>query len=65
MDKYNDEEEICDNCKKKFIKRLVIYPCKCDEKRDSFYVCPYCGRHYSILLQGDEDVFAIKFKTEG
>lgn len=62
--KYIDEVEVCTKCKREFIRRLIVYPCKCDDKRDSFYLCPYCEEHYSIQLMGDEDVTGIKMKED-
>ena len=31
-----------------------------DEKRDSFFECPYCGENYPIRLKSNEDVSSRK-----
>lgn len=60
MWKHQDEKVICKKCGKEFIKRTIIYPCNCDEKRDSFYLCPFCGETYTVRAMPNEDYEGIK-----
>jgi len=55
-----DTIEICPSCGKEFIKRTVRYPSKVDDKRDSYYCCPYCNKSWDIHLMGNEDVMTFK-----
>ena len=41
---------------------MIYYPSIVDEKRESYYSCPYCGNSFSIHLRGNEDVETKKIK---
>lgn len=60
MWKHHDEKVVCKKCGKEFIKRKIIYPCNCDDKRDSFYSCPHCGETYTVRAMPNEDYEGIK-----
>lgn len=54
-------EEKCKHCGKMFELVIDVLPAKMDEKRESYYCCPYCGEVAStIRLQGDEEVYCKK-----
>ena len=36
-------EEKCKHCGKTFKLVIDVLPAKMDEKRESYYCCPYCG----------------------
>ena len=55
-----DTIETCPSCGKEFIKRTIRYPSKVDDKRDSYYCCPYCNKSNGIHLMGNEDVTTFK-----
>lgn len=61
--KYKNEILVCEKCDNKFIKKIIRYPIKCDDKRDSYYTCPYCNQVYPIHLMGDEDVITSIIKV--
>ena len=50
------ETEKCKKCGKTFRVVIIRYPTKMDDKRNSFYCCPYCNSTYDIQLLGNEDV---------
>jgi hypothetical protein len=38
---------------------MVIWktlPTKMDDKRDTYYLCPYCNEKYDVHLLGNEEV---------
>lgn len=51
----------CKHCGKEFIVIVESLPSKMDEKRESYYCCPYCEKVVdTIRLQGSEEVFCKK-----
>ena len=50
------QKQTCSKCKKEFMLIWKTYPSKLDEKRDSYYICPYCDEKYDVRLLGNEDV---------
>lgn len=60
--RHRDERIVCGKCNREFIKRITVYPCKMEDKRnrESSYFCPYCKEGYSEYLSADEDVEGIK-----
>ena len=58
-----DNVETCKVCGKHYKVRIITYPSNLDEKRDSYYFCPYCQSEKSfvnIRLLGNEDVETYK-----
>lgn len=60
MWKHRDEKVVCSKCGKEFIKRTIIYPSNCDDKRDTYYCCPHCGEAYMVRAMPNEDFEGIK-----
>lgn len=60
MWEHKDADEKCNHCGNVFIKRMIYYPSNLDEKHESYYCCPYCGKGFSIHLRGNEDVETLK-----
>lgn len=56
MIKERRERQNCILCKKSFIVVWKTLPSKMDDKRDSYYLCPYCNKQYNVRLLGNEDV---------
>lgn len=57
--KSNDEK--CKHCGKVFKLIIDVLPTKMDEKRETYYCCPYCEKVAgTIRLQGDEEVICKK-----
>ena len=56
MIKERREKHNCIVCKKDCMVVWITYPSKLDEKRDSYYLCPYCNEKYDVHLLGNEDV---------
>lgn len=49
-------QELCPHCNKVFILNIKTIPSKLDEKRETYYLCPYCDMPAgNILLQGNEE----------
>lgn len=58
---YNEIKKVCDKCKKEFIVRFLKYPCKLDEKRESYITCPYCQNVVeTIYLDANEEIIELK-----
>lgn len=58
---WNSKEEKCKFCGKVFKVVVEILPSKLDDKRESYYYCPYCEKVAgTIRLQGNEEVFSKK-----
>lgn len=56
-------EVVCKECNRKYRVKIITYPSNVDEKRDSYYCCPYCESSksfVSIRLSGREDVVTEK-----
>lgn len=64
MKNYEDEVVVCAKCNKKFIKRMIHYPCNTEPARNSYYWCPYCKATYDIRLSPFEDVTSLKMNKE-
>lgn len=56
MSEIEEENVLCSKCKNMFVLIHKYYPSRLDDKRESYYVCPYCGNETRIFLQGNEDV---------
>lgn len=56
MIKERREKQTCTACNKEFMVVWKTYPSKLDDKRDSYYHCPYCNEVYEVRLLGNEDV---------
>ena len=56
------EKKKCTKCGKEFELKWIYYPTKLDEKRESYYDCPYCGNITRVHLNGDEDVETYKIE---
>ena len=57
MIKKQREKHTCVHCKKDFIVVWKMLPSKMEDKRDSYYLCPYCRKEYKVNnLLGNEDV---------
>ena len=56
MIKEHREKQNCISCKKDFIVVLKTLPTKMDDKRDTYYLCPYCDEKYDVHLLGNEEV---------
>lgn len=54
--------EKCLSCGNSFQKIMSYWPSKVDDKRNSFYECPYCNHAYSITLDKNEDVSTQKIE---
>lgn len=50
------EKEKCQKCGNWYIVDWILYPTKLDDKRDTFYNCPYCKNIINVYLKGNEDV---------
>ena len=51
----------CKYCGKSFKIVVETIPSTMDDKRDSYYYCPYCEKVVgTIRLQGNEEVFCEK-----
>ena len=51
----------CENCGKTFKVIIEIFSSNIDDKRESYYCCPYCDKVVdTIRLQGNEEVFCKK-----
>lgn len=61
----NKEEIVkCSKCGKKFVLIYIKYSSNCDDKRDSYYCCPYCGDATMVHLLGTEDVDTRKIDND-
>ena len=56
MIKERREKHNCIVCKKDFIVVWKTLPTKMDDKRDAYYLCPYCDKKYEVRLLGNEEV---------
>lgn len=57
----NSNEKKCKHCGKTFKVVIETLPSKMDDKRESYYCCPYCDKVVdTIRLQGNEEVFCKK-----
>lgn len=50
------EKKTCPQCKRDFIVVWQYLPSKMDDKRESYYCCPYCKHATSVYLLADEEV---------
>lgn len=58
-----NSREICPRCNKKFSKSIKCFPSKIDDKRVTYYACPYCNQVVSnISLAGNEEVYTYKIE---
>ena len=58
---WKSNEEKCKYCGEIFKVVTDVLPTKMDEKRETYYCCPYCGEKAGIIrLQGDEEVICKK-----
>lgn len=58
-----DKIEICKECGKRYGIKIIRYPSKLDDARNSFYCCPYCMSNKAcveIYLLGNEEVETYK-----
>lgn len=46
----------CFKCGKEFKIVHITYPSNMEGKRESYYVCPYCGDATMVHLLGNEDI---------
>ena len=54
-------KQACPNCKKTFILKIETLPSKMDDKRKSYYFCPYCNYKINdICLAANEEVWTYK-----
>ena len=56
------EVHMCTKCGKNFRIKWIFYPTKLDDKRESYYNCPYCGNITRVYLKGNEDVETYKLE---
>ena len=55
------KKDKCKHCGKDFTVFIESLPSKMDEKRESYYCCPYCDKIVdTIWLQGNEEVLCKK-----
>ncbi len=60
--KHHQKFDVCRKCGKKYIVEYTQYPSKVDDKREGYYICPYCKTDESIVrvhLLGNEDIKSI------
>ena len=50
--------KICPGCGKEFKEVTTYYPSKVDDRRNTWYKCPYCGYEFDIIAEGDEEIDA-------
>ena len=50
------ESTICSKCHKEFKIVHIKYACNMEDSRESYYVCPYCGKEYRAYVHGNEDI---------
>ena len=56
-----DSNQHCPYCDEYFTLYIESYPSKIDDKRESYFVCPYCNQLVGkIFLQGNEEVESYK-----
>lgn len=58
-----DKVVICPVCGKKYGVKYIILPSKLDDKRESYYCCPYCESDRScvnVRLLGNQEVESYK-----
>ncbi len=61
---HDDTIKRCEECGKEYIKRIECYPSNVDEKRESYYVCPWCNHVIEkVYLRGNEEIYT--YKCEG
>ena len=48
--RYKLEKKKCEKCGKDFQLKWIYYPTKLDEKRKSYFVCPYCGNITNVHI---------------
>ena len=56
MIKERRERQTCISCKKDFMVIWKTLPSKMDDKRDTYYLCPYCDKKYEVRLLCNEEV---------
>lgn len=56
MNEKRKEAQTCSACKRDFVLVRITYLSKLEEKRKSYYNCPYCNKEYEVRLLGNEDV---------
>lgn len=57
----NLSKEKCKHCGKNFKVVIETLPSKMDDKRESYYYCPYCEKAVdTVRLQGNEEVHCEK-----
>ena len=62
MIKTKIEKTKCTKCGKEYNVILEKYPTKLDDKRETYYNCPYCNNIIKIQLNGDEEVHTEKIQ---
>ena len=54
-------KDICSVCGKAFTVSIERFASKVDEKRNSYYCCPYCNNVVrNITLMGNEEIYTYK-----
>lgn len=56
MIKERRERQTCISCKKDFMVIWKTLPSKMDDKRDTYYLYPYCDKKCDVHLLGNEEV---------
>ena len=60
-----ESKEKCPACGKEFILSIERWPSKMDDKRDSYYCCPYCEKVVNnIRLMGNEEMRTCKIEKK-
>lgn len=58
-----NSRENCPHCNKEFSKSIKCFSSKLDDKRKTYYACPYCNKVVSnISLAGNEEVYTYKIE---
>ena len=61
----NTKQDTCSSCGKVFSCYIEVVPTSLDDKRETYYACPYCNAVCgTLLLNGNEEVYTHKLKTK-
>lgn len=59
------KQDTCPSCGKTFSFYIEDMPTKMDNKRETYYDCPYCNVVCGyLILRGNEEVYHLKVEDE-